>query len=103
MTQSGNIAIDIKPCLKLWASVFLLTIDDAWSKDALIRDPAREWISSDANYVNSFRRLCELFDLEPSITRQKILGSRTAVSELRRRVSAQEKTRRKQTQAKEIR
>lgn len=94
--NNESLAIEIRPYLKLWASVFLQAIDDAWCKDALIRDPAREWISSDDNHVNSFLSLCELFDLDPGITRQKILWSRTAVSELRRRVSAQDKMRRKQ-------
>lgn len=95
MIDTGNLAIDIRPYLKLLATAFLYAIDDAWSQDPIIRDPARQWIQSNTRGPISFLGLCDLFDLEPDQTRSKILYSRTAVSELRRRVSAQDKMRRR--------
>ncbi len=86
----------IIPYLRLWASSMLLAVDDCWSKIAIDRDPAREWVRSDNTRPGSFVWVCHVFDLDVDRTRYLILGNRSAVSELRARVAAQTRRRAKQ-------
>lgn len=83
------------PYIRVWSACMLQAVDDCWSKEAMLREPARGWVASESDRPGGFVWACRVFDLDPQRTRGLILGNRQAYAILRQRVTMQERRRRR--------
>ena len=96
---------EINKYLAMWAKCLLQVIDDAWlssntkdkkqnAENAFLRDKARNFVNYRNPDPKGFDWICDIFDLDPARTAQKILYDRSTAADLRKRVESQNRKRR---------
>lgn len=96
----------VKPYKALWAACLLQVIEDCWlssntkdkrknAENESLRDNARFYVNDMGNKEGGFVWICDIFDLDPVQTSNKILYQRSSAVELRTAVANQARYRKR--------